>query len=173
MELDTTTRSPALTIAALASAGAGLVHAAAAGTHQGEQSLVVLFSICALAQLGWAVLVLVAPTRAIVIAGVVVNLAAVGAWALSRTTGLPLIDALREQEAVGRQDLVAALLAGLAVFATLAALLWPRATRAIAPAAVAMLGVLALAGAYVGVAAPHAHAHGTECACARTRHGRG
>jgi hypothetical protein len=156
--MEPVTRHPALIVAALASAGAGLVHAAAAGTHQDEQSLVVLFSLCAIAQLGWALLVLVAPRRGIVVLGAALNAAAAGAWVFSRTTGLPLVDALREQEAVGRQDLVAAVLAGIAVLACGASLLWPRTTRALAPAAIAVLGAGALAFAYAGVAAPHGHA---------------
>ena len=168
--MDTTVRRPALTLAALASAGAGLVHAAAAGTHQDERTLVVLFSLCALAQLAWAMLALVRPRRWVVLVGGLLNVAAVSTWVLSRTTGLPLVDALRDQEAVGRQDLVAAVLGGIAVLGCAATLLWPRTTRTLAPAFVAGLGVCALAGAYIGVAAPHGrgvgeeHAHGGEIA---------
>ena len=43
---------PAVVAAAVGSAVAGLVHAAAAGTHQGDSLLVWMFSACA-AQLGW------------------------------------------------------------------------------------------------------------------------
>ena len=39
--------------AVVGSAVAGLVHAAAAGTHQGDSLLVWMFSACAAAQLGW------------------------------------------------------------------------------------------------------------------------
>ena len=157
---DTAHRRPAVMVAACASAGAGLVHAAAAGTHEDVQSLVVLFSLCAIAQVGWAALAFrtIRPSKPVLAAGVLLNGAAVATWVVSRTAGLPLIDALREREAVGRPDLVAAVLAGVAVLGCAAAWLWPRTTSRVSPAVVAMLGVVAFAGAYVGVSAPHSHA---------------
>jgi hypothetical protein len=155
--MDGTSRRPALVIAALASAGAGLVHAAAAGTHQDDRALVALFTSCALLQLGWAFLAFTSTRRWVVVAGAAINLGAFGAWLASRTTGLPFVDALRDQEPVGRQDLVAAVLAAVAVTGCLASLLWPRTTARVAPLIVVLGSVLALGSASVGVAAPHAH----------------
>src|SRR5512144_1976262 len=77
-----------LGIAAVASAGAGLVHAAAAGTHNGDRTLALLFAACAVAQIGWAAVALMRPRRATALAGIAVNGAAVAAWVLSRTVGI-------------------------------------------------------------------------------------
>lgn len=143
--------------AAAASAGAGLVHAAAAGTHAGDRSLAILFAVCAVAQVGWAALATLRPSRPAAAAGVALSGAALAAWALSRTTGLPLIDALREAEDVGTQDLIAALLALAAVVGAGAALVVPR--RLALPPVLAALGLAALVvPAVPAMAAGHSHA---------------
>jgi hypothetical protein len=142
--------------AAAASAGAGLVHAAAAGTHAGHGSLAVLFAVCAVAQVGWAALAALRPSRPAAVAGVALNGAALAAWALSRTTGLPVIDALREAEDAGTQDLIAALLALAAVLGAAAALVVPR--RLALPPVLAALVVAALVvPAVPAMAAGHSH----------------
>ena len=142
--------------AAAASAGAGLVHAAAAGTHAGDRSLAVLFAVCAVAQVGWATLAALRPSRPAAVAGAALNGAALAAWALSRTTGLPVIDALREAEDAGAQDLIAALLALAAVLGAAAALVVPR--RLALPPVLAALGVAALVvPAVPAMAAGHSH----------------
>ena len=142
--------------AAAASAGAGLVHAAAAGAHGGDRSLAALFAVCAIAQVGWAALAALRPSRPAAVAGLALNGAALVAWALSRTSGLPVIDALREAEDVGTQDLIAALLAGAAVLGAGAALVVPR--RLALPAVLAALGVTALVlPAVPAMAAGHTH----------------
>ena len=65
------TRRPStwLLVAAFASAGAGLVHAAAAGSHNDDAALAWLFAVTAVLQLGWAALVLVRPWSAVVAVG--------------------------------------------------------------------------------------------------------
>ena len=117
-----------LFVAAVASAGAGMLHAAAAGSHGDDAAVAWMFSLCAVAQLGWAVLVVTRPTRLVLVAGAVLNAACVGAWALSRTVGL--VGPLEAVEEVGAQDLVAA---ALAACATGAALLALRPARTTAP----------------------------------------
>src|SRR5687768_10762372 len=86
------TKRLAIVVAATSSAGAALIHAAAAGAHEGDSTLAALFSLCAIAQLGWAVAVLLRPTTPVLAIGVGINAGALGAWTLSRTTGWPLID---------------------------------------------------------------------------------
>ncbi len=78
---------PAVVAAAVGSAVAGLVHTAAAGTHQGDSLLVWMFSACAAAQLGWGWAVAVAPRlrRSLLLTGLVINGGAVLVWAVSRT----------------------------------------------------------------------------------------
>jgi len=160
----------AIVVAAAASGGAALVHAAAAGTHSGDDALVALFTATAVVQfLAAALLVGWRHRGAAAIAGVV-NAVAVGAWLVSRTVGLPLIDALAGVEDIGAQDAIAALLGAVAAGAALVAFLAvPGRTGARQSAArwvpaLACVGIVALA--LPGVASPHAHgadhAHGAE-----------
>jgi len=145
-----------LGLAALASAGAGLVHAAAAGTHMGDTALVRIFAVTAVVQLAWAAVAVVRPGRAVAVAGVVLGAAALGAWVLSRTVGLPLIDSLREVEPVSLQDGLAALLAGLSMLLAGMAALGDVPLRGRAP--IGALGAVALlALAVPAVAAEHGH----------------
>lgn len=158
-----------VTVAAAGSAAAGLVHATAAGTHSGDRQLVVLFALTAVAQLAWGAVAIVRPTRAVLMAGVALNGAAVLAWVLSRSFGLPVIDSLSQPEEVGAQDLIAAVLGGLAAFGALLAVVNPvrRAANTI-PAFLAGAAVFALAVPAMAVehthGASHAHSHGEETA---------
>jgi hypothetical protein len=135
-----------VTVAAAASAAAGLVHATAAGTHAGDRQLVILFAVTAVAQLAWGAIAMVRPVRPVLLAGVVLNGAAALAWVLSRSFGLPVIDSLSQPEEVGVQDLIAAALGALATFAALLAVVNPVRRRAHAlPALIAAIVVFALA----------------------------
>jgi hypothetical protein len=151
--------STAVLAAAAASAAAGLVHAAAAGTHSGAGELVALFSVAAAVQDLVAGAALVTPSRTSLVAVAGVNVVAVGAWAFSRTTGLPWPELLKEAEDVGAQDLAAATLgAAAAVFAGLAVVepAWARAKAAPTAMAGAVCTAL-LAIAVPGMAAQHDH----------------
>lgn len=148
--------SLAVGVAAAASAGAGLVHATAAGTHVGDRQLVILFALIAVAQLGWAAIVAFRPTRLVMTAGLALNGAAAAAWALSRTAGLPLIDSLGEQEPVGAQDLIAALLGAVAALGVVIALARPLA-RPARPVPTLLAGAAVLALAVPAMAVEHTH----------------
>jgi hypothetical protein len=160
-------------LAASLAIGAGLVHASAAGTHAGDTTLVWMFAVTAVVQVAAGAAILGSPSRRNLLMGGVVNLATLTAWMTSRAVGLPLIDSLAGREAVGPQDLTAALLAAAGVLATVVAL------RPAIPSAsarrVLWLPAFAVLPAVVGMAAPHAHdashdhAHGTEEA-AEARH---
>jgi hypothetical protein len=94
--------------AALLSAGAAAIHASAAGPHFAEHLLIgALFVVTALAQAAWAALVLTAPSGRLLAAGVVGNLGVVGAWAMSRTVGLPFGPEAWVPEPVAALDLAA------------------------------------------------------------------
>jgi hypothetical protein len=154
------TRRPTtwLFVSAAASAGAGLVHAAAAGSHNDDASLAWLFAVTALLQLAWAALVLLRPWTAVVAGGIVLNGACVVAWVLSRTVGL--VGPLAGVEDVGTADAAAAVLATVACVTALAVLL----TRSTSPAGVdvpvLVVGVLAIVALVVpAMAAPHTHSH--------------
>lgn len=152
--------APLLVGAAAASLGAGLVHAAAAGTHAGADSLVRLFAACAAAQVAAAGLLLLRPGRLVLAGAAALNLGAAVAWVVSRNWGLPWPAELEAVEEVGTQDAIAAVLGAAAALAAVLALLRPR-LRAprLGPAhplsLVAGLAVLALA--VPGMAAQHPH----------------
>jgi hypothetical protein len=114
-----------LAIAGAASIAAGMVHAAAAGSHTGDDTLVKLFAATAAIQVLWGVVALVRPNRPVAFAGFGLNTLFVLAWVLSRTTGLPVVDALREVEAVGTQDVLAAAFGAVAAASAILAVSQP------------------------------------------------
>ena len=157
----TSTRSTRWTeLAGWCSIGAGLVHASAAGTHSDDRTLVRLFALTALAQAVGGALTLLGSSRRSALLGVIVNTAALGAWAASRTVGLPVVDSLASPEAVGRQDLAAALLAAAAVVGGLWAMRG-RPLDAGRSRRIVWLPIVAMAPALLGMAAPHEHDGGS------------
>jgi hypothetical protein len=94
--------------AALLSAGAAVIHASVARPHFEESVLLgLLFVASALAQAAWSPLVLAAPSRRVLAAGIFGNTAIVVAWALSRTSGLPFGHEPWMPEPVGALDVAA------------------------------------------------------------------
>jgi hypothetical protein len=147
-------------IAAAASAAAGLVHAAAAGTHNGTRDVALLFALTAAAQVAWAAVASTRPGRPVLAGGLALNGAAVGAWAVSRTVGLPWPSGLTGVEDVGSQDLLAAVLGAVAALSAAAGLvrrLDPGRGGSRLTPGVAVTGVLALALAVPAMAAEHTH----------------
>lgn len=79
-----------LPLALVGSAAAAGAHAAVAPAHLAESTLFgSFFLVAACAQGGWAVLMLQRPTRALVVAGAVGNLAVLALWLTTRVAGLP------------------------------------------------------------------------------------
>lgn len=155
-----TSVAPAVLVAAAASVGAGLVHAAAAGTHTGADTVVRLFAITAALQVAWAALAVLRPGRVVIALGVALNGGAALAWALSRTQGLPWPAELEAIEDAGTQDVIAAALGAAAALVALFALARPtaRAPRRGPTSGLALLaGGAALALAVPGMTASHAH----------------
>lgn len=144
-----------LGIAGVASGAAGLVHASAAGTHQGDRALVLLFALTASVQLGWAALAAMRPSRQTALVGTGVSSLFVLAWLASRTVGLPVTDALREVESVGTQDLVAALLATMAAVTAVLAIAPPLRRLRLGEVWIGGLALAVLALAVPGMAAEH------------------
>jgi len=167
------TSHPAAILAASASAAAGLVHAAAAGSHAELTTLSRLFAAAALLQIGWAATVLVRRTRAVVLAGTAVNLGALAAWGVTRTAGISAVEGLEVAQDAGFPDTLAAVAAAVAALAgalSLTAPVLPRVGRAAVPAVV---GVLALA-TVPAMATPHdhdSHGHGDAEVAAAHEHG--
>jgi hypothetical protein len=161
MTTELSARGTLLLVAAASSAAAGLVHAAAAGSHADVATLGTLFASAAAAQLGWAILVVVHPARWLLLAGGAMHALMLGAWAAARTVGWPVVDAMAEASAVGFQDLAAAVLAAVALVGAMGAWVgletpsWLRAAPASALATVMVLGL-----AVPAMAADDAHDHG-------------
>jgi hypothetical protein len=150
----------ALVVAASASAMAGLIHVAAARSHDGGLLLEWMFILCAAAQLLWAGVASFRPGRRVLVTGLVINGGAVLVWALTRTVGVPFVDSLAEVESAGTQDLVAALFASASVLGATRLLLQPVARVTIAPAWAGALAVVALLGTMPALRADHTHADG-------------
>jgi hypothetical protein len=112
---------------AAASAAAGIIHVSVILEHRDEAMMAVGFALVAWFQLATAYLVLRRPgNREVLGAMAIGNLAALGAWALSRTTGLPfgLHDGV--PEAAETLDITAAVLQAVVVVLALAGLLLDR-----------------------------------------------
>ena len=151
---------PLVGAAAVSSAGAGLVHAAAAGTHSTERVAAILFAATGALQVAWAFLYLARPTRRSAVLGLVLNGLFAVMWLASRTIGLPFPEALAGVEHVSLQDTIAALLGlAAAVCAALAARRPERVRdhRAGSIAVASALSVVVVAFAIGGVSATHGH----------------
>ncbi len=154
MEELRTSRPAAL--AGLLTVGAGLVHAAASGSHNGDATLGKLFAATAIVQVVVGALAVFRPSRAVLAAVAAVNSVSVAAWVASRTTGIPFVASLSAPEAVGVQDLMATLLEAAAVVVVVFASFLHLGHRA-RPALLSPLWILALSPTMVGMTATHVH----------------
>src|SRR3954454_14625040 len=103
-----------LRIAAIASLGAGAIHAAAIGAHAGERQTVLTFLVIAVLQLGIGAVALVRGDRVPTLVGAGINAALVAGWAMAKTSGISFIDGLEATEPVQLADGAAAALAAVA-----------------------------------------------------------
>ncbi|MGB2757352.1 MAG: hypothetical protein WBD02_06770 [Acidimicrobiia bacterium] len=97
-------RSPLAHIAAMTSVAAGLVHAAAAGTHAEHRQAGLLFASAAILEIGWAAWVWNRPSRTAFFGGAVLSIASVSAWVLAKTRGISFIVGLESKEALQFAD---------------------------------------------------------------------
>jgi hypothetical protein len=149
----------ALVVTVSASAMAGVIHAVAAREHDGDQLLLWMFALCAVAQVVWAAVVAVRPTRSVLIAGVVINGGAVLVWALTRTVGIPFIDSLSQVEPAGTQDFACALFAAASVGGAVRMLARPNVRVVITPVWASALAVMALLATVPALRAQHTYQH--------------
>lgn len=150
-----------LRIAALASLGAGAIHATCVGTHGDERSVIFSFAVIAALQIGWGALALVRAGRWVSLSGIAINGAALVGWVLSRTSGISFINGFETAESPGFPDTLAAVLAGIAVLGAVAALAnryeWVARPR---PVLVAVAGVAVLSISVPGMVKTGDHDHG-------------
>ena len=156
------TIAPAVAIAAIASIGAGAIHAAAIGVHSEHRQAVITFTILAILQLGWGILALQRYGRVLSCAGLLINGGAVAGWIMAKTGGISFVDGLEQSEGVQFADTTAMIFAAIAVLAAGAALIWrnPQSwygSWAFTATAVVVAVVTGLAMVSAG---SHTHAHG-------------
>lgn len=163
-------RADALAVAAIASLGAGAVHAAAMGVHNEHDQAVLTFALVAAFQLGWGAVAMLASRRWVAIAGALGNAVLVGGWIQAKVAGIGFIDGLEEPEAMQWPDAVAAALAALAVVGAVAWLLRGQGFASdvlFVRLSIAVVAVVTLSG-MVSAANGHAHAAGGHDAAAAT-----
>ncbi len=158
--------SALVSIAALASIGAGAIHATAAGAHSEHRAAVVAFALTAVFQIGWGVLMLMRPSRVVALLGLAGNAAAVGGWVLAKTSGIGFVAGLDVREDPQFADTLAAALAVVAVIGALVVLL-PGLSARVSGRRPALVGVSAVAAMALTVpgmvaAGSHSHAEGHE-----------
>jgi hypothetical protein len=149
-------------------AAAAVIHLAMVPSHVSEWAAEgVAFLVTAWVQLAIAIALLVRPRRWLLWATVGVSLAAVAAWAVTRTTGPPFGPTSGVAQEASFIDVVCVVLEGVAVAAAAVALWRPRLTAHWRPQVVVVASIIPLAALLMGsiaVASPSAteHAHGSE-----------
>jgi hypothetical protein len=137
-------------VVAVLSLGAAVVHGVVIESHFAEYWLFgVFFAFLALLQGGWAVAVILRPSRRLLIWGAVGNGIVVAVWLVTRTLGLPLGPEAGSTEAVGFVDTAATVFEVLLVAGVLALLAARVANRSI-PREFVPAGALAV-GAMVAI----------------------
>ena len=160
--------NPARVLLAALSAAAGMIHLVMVPSHMGESTIEgVGFAVSGWIQIAVAVLVISRPSRMLLRATVLANLAFIGAWVVSRTAGLPFGSHSGHAESVGFVDLTCVGIEAALIAASCALLARPgigRAMRrpALGFAAVVPIGVLALATAAVASPGARNHAAGSH-----------
>ena len=146
--------------AGLASVGAGAIHLAAAGIHAEHPSLARIFVIMGAAQLVAGLVLALGGRRQAAAVVAVVNIAAVGGWALTRTVGISWVQGLEASERPQFADTTCAALGAIAlVLAVIVLLRGARHTPRdglVAPGA--LVGVVSVAAMLT--LATHVHSHG-------------
>ena len=149
-----------LKVAALASIGAGAIHATAAGAHSEHRSAVVAFVLTAVAQIGWGVWAFGRSGRLVAVVGAAVNAAAIGGWVLAKTSGIGFVTGLDVKESPQFADTLAAALALVAVLGAVAVLAGRLSlTAGPHPALVAVGAVAVVALSIPGMVRTGSHSH--------------
>ena len=145
--------------AGLASVGAGACHLAAAGIHAENPSLARIFVIMGAAQVIAGLVLALGGGRPAASVVAVVNIAAVGGWALTRTVGISWVQGLEDSERPQFADTVCAALGAIALVLAVVVLLRGarQAPRVGLVAPGALVGVVSVAAMLTG--ATHVHSH--------------
>ncbi len=146
------------------SAAAGVIHLAMVPGHAGESTVEGIgFAVTGWAQLAFAGAVVLRPSRRLLQAGILGNLAVIGLWVWSRTVGLPVGAHSGEAESVSSIDLLATGMEAVLVVASAALLANPNLGRRLGQAGVVLASALAgmaLVATSLALAAPSTRDHG-------------
>ncbi|MCH9732400.1 MAG: hypothetical protein K0U84_22505 [Actinomycetia bacterium] len=135
-------------VAAAASLGAALIHVAVLPAHWQEwPPSGVFFALLVVFQFSWAVATAVRRRAAVLAVGIVVNLAAIALWVLSRTAGVPFGPHAGEAEVMQAAGVAAVLLEAMIVIG--AVWVWIQGRSAVAVPGTTYGIVLATAGAAI------------------------
>ena len=153
-----------MALAGIASITAGLIHAAAIGSHAELIGLSRAFTALAIAQVLTGIAAIVAATaRPAMMALAAVNLAAVIGWMVTQTVGVSWISGLETPVGLTVADTAAAFLAAGAAAGAIAVLWWPILRNSPLPslAVAAVIGIVAIPA--ISDASSHGHHdHGTH-----------
>ena len=105
--------------AAYASIGAGVIHGVAVGLHADHASLARVFMALTFVQVGWGIIAISRLQWAVVLGGFAINGTAIGGWILTRTSGISFVSGLEIAEKPQPADTLCALLAVMAIGASL------------------------------------------------------
>jgi len=145
--------------AAYASIGAGVIHGVAVGLHADHASLARVFMALTFAQVSWGIIAISRSQWSIVLGGFAINGAAAVGWILTRTSGISFVSGLEIAEKPQPADTLCALLAVMAIGASL----WAWRQRDIPVNATTHLNAVYLSSAVTLLAlwsvTGHAHAH--------------
>jgi hypothetical protein len=134
------------------SLGAGVIHFAVSGEHY-ELSWAhgLFFAVVAWLQLSWAVAVVLRPSRSLLVAGVLLNAAILGVWAVSRIWGVPIGPEAWTPESIALSDaLSSACEVGIVAIALAVVVRPAMAQRQLRPAlAVPVVGIAGLSVAVI------------------------
>lgn len=105
--------------AAYASIGAGVIHGVAVGLHADHASLARVFMALTFAQVFWGIVAINRSQWSVVLGGFAINGAATVGWILTRTSGINFVSGLEIAEKPQPADTICALLAVVAIAASL------------------------------------------------------
>lgn len=160
----TTERLPGMATAAVASIGAGVIHAGAIGIHAEHAGLARMFVAVAVFQIGWGMIALFKPSRWFAVVGAAGNAVAVAGWLATRLSGISFIGGLETREAAQFADTACAVLGLVAVGLALSAALVGLRTASIGRLTFPSLIVAAIAIPAMISGSAHVHSHSVVAA---------
>jgi hypothetical protein len=148
-----------LTIAAVASIVAGIIHAGAVASHSDHRAAVWTFLITTVIQVAWGAYALARPQRWVAVVGVVIGGLAVAGWVVAKADGIGFINGLDDKEPIQLADGLCALLAAITMTASALALLGRRLLLPRVVVAVVSAVILVAAAPGTVAALNHEHTH--------------